>query len=284
MRSHLFISFVSKSSRVVINPNSYCNMCQFCVKGSPHFCVSGGIHSTIGIWRNGGWSQYCRVPASSVHILPPQITLRQGILCEPFSCIAHGYDLLSPLASDAQVLVCGAGIIGLLWSCMLHFHGYRKVFISEISERRRALAAGLDLGFGVVHPDVLESDARHASLSGNTDWGFHAVIDCTGAPKAIEQAIHWLQCGGKLLVFGCCPKKSEVTVNPSIIYAKELKIIGSFINPFTFPKAIQLVRDMAEHYLDNYDKLGISVFQLEHYQVALDALSKANIAKAVFET
>ena len=267
---------------VVINPSDQCHRCQFCLRGSPHFCKNDGIHSSIGVWRNGGWSQYCRVPASNMHILPPQITLRQAALCEPLSCIAHGFDLLLPLATDSQILICGAGIIGLLWSCLLHFHGYRKVSVSEISEHRRSLASAMDLGFRIAHPDTLERDARKAKTSAKDDWGFDAVIDCSGAPKAIEQAVSWLRCSGKLLIFGCCPQKSEITLDPSLIYAKELKIMGSFINPYTFPKAIQLVRDMAGNYLD-YKKLGISVFKLKNYQAALDALSNSKISKAVFE-
>ena len=267
---------------MVINPNTNCGRCSFCQKGQPHFCKTGGIRSTVGIWRNGGWSQYCRVFSETIHHVPPQITLRQAALCEPYSCIAHGFDLLTPLATSSNVLICGSGIIGLLWACLLHFHGYRKVTISEISERRRSLACGLDIGYQVVHPKVLVNNSRGAKLSGDNSWGFDAVIDCTGAPAAVEQAIKWLHCGGKMLVFGCCPKDSSIKIDPHEVYAKELKIIGSHINPFTFPKAIQLVKDMAEKYL-NYEKLGIAVFDLPNYQSALDALSRAEISKAVFE-
>ena len=154
--------------------------------------------------------------------------------------------------------------------------------ISEVSEQRRSLANGLETGYRVVHPEVLVSTANEANLSGDDSWRFNAVVDCSGAPTAIEQAIKWLHCGGKMLVFGCCPKDSSIKIDPHEVYARELKIIGSHINPFTFPKAIQLVKDMAEKYL-NYDKLGIAVFDLTNYQSALDSLSRAEVSKAVFE-
>lgn len=267
---------------MVINPNTNCGRCSFCQKAQPHFCKSGGIRSTVGIWRNGGWSQYCRVPVETVFTIPPQITLRQAALVEPFSCIARGFDLLMPLATTSDILICGSGIIGLLWASLLHFHGYRKVTISEVSERRRGLASGLNMGYQVVHPEVLVHNAKETNLSSDGEWGFDAVIDCSGVPTAIEEAIKWLRCGGKILVFGCCPKGSSIKIDPHTVYTKELQIIGSHINPYTFPKAIQLVKDMAEKYL-NYDKLGITVFDLPSYQSALDALSKAEISKAVYE-
>lgn len=218
-----------------------------------------------------------------VYVLPPQVSLRQAALCEPISCIVHGFDQLSPLATDANILICGAGFWGLFWSCLLHHYGYRKVKISEVSERRRNLVITLDLGYKAFHPEALESQARDAALEKKSNWGFDAVIDCSGDAKAVEEAIHWLCCGGKLLISGCNPKDSDIKINPHEIYSKELKIIGSLTNPHTFPKAIQLVKDMGHRYLD-YEKLGITVFQLVKYSTALKALSKNEITKAMFET
>ncbi len=62
---------------------------------------------------------------------------------------------------------------------------------------------------------------------------------------------------------------------------KELKVIGVNINPFTFPKALELVRAMADRYL-HYDKLGIRVYKLSDYKEALQALRNGEISKAVF--
>lgn len=103
---------------VVIKPNTNCGRCSFSQKGQPHL-----VQQVDGIWHNGGWSQYCRVPAETVYSVPPQITLRQAVLIEPFSCIVHGLDLLMPLAKSSNVLICGSGIIGLLWTSLFYFHG-----------------------------------------------------------------------------------------------------------------------------------------------------------------
>jgi threonine dehydrogenase-like Zn-dependent dehydrogenase len=89
--------------------------------------------------------------------------------------------------------------------------------------------------------------------------------------------------GGKCLLFGCYPQDSEVKLNPYDIYSKELRIYGSQANPFTFPQAIQLVRDMTELYFD-FDKLGINLFQMTKYESALAALTKERVEKIVFET
>lgn len=198
------------------------------------------------------------------------------------SCILRGWDQLTPLATDADILICGAGIIGLLFASVAHFYGYRRVVVSEVAEKRRSLASGLKLHYNVVHPDSLEALYKKSTLTNDQNWGFDAIIDCTGAPKAIEQAFNWTRFGATFLIFGCCPKKSQITIDPYEIYLKELKLVGSQINPFTFPRAIQLVQDMSEQYL-NYTKLGVEKFKLDKYTEALASLEKGKIAKAVFE-
>ena len=84
------------------------------------------------------------------------------------------------------------------------------------------------------------------------------------------------------MLFGCCPENSEIKLDPFQICIKEVTIVGSLINPYTFPKAILLVKDMGEKYL-NYDKLGVKTFQLQDYPAALESLKKGDIAKAVFQ-
>ena len=76
-----------------------------------------------------------------------------GALCEPLSCILHGWELFQkygPVKQDARILILGAGIIGNLWSCVLHHFGFRNVTISELSEKRRKIAEGLGTGFKVL--------------------------------------------------------------------------------------------------------------------------------------
>lgn len=68
----------------------------------------------------------------------------QAVLTEPLSCIAHGWNKINPVHVGEKVLVLGAGIIGLLWTCMLHLHGLRKtVTVSEPMEKRRSAVDNL---------------------------------------------------------------------------------------------------------------------------------------------
>ena len=88
---------------------------------------------------------------------------------------------------------------GLLWASMFHYHGYRDVTISERSENRKKMAATLDLGFSVKHPNDLNEQWEKAMEEKDETWGFDVIIDCTGkllyyitAPLLKTLVILWL--------------------------------------------------------------------------------------------
>ena len=73
-----------------------------------------------------------------------------------------------------------AGIVGLLWVSLFHYHGFRDVTISEIAEHRKEMAARLNLGFEALHPKDLAERYDAAMKAGDETWGFDVIVDCTG--------------------------------------------------------------------------------------------------------
>ena len=137
------------------------------------------------------------------------------------------------------------------------------------------------------------------------DNGVDIIIDCTGVPgenlldnikshqkyakksifvflAALENAIPWTKMGATIMVFGCAPVGKTMRICPEEIFAKELTILGTKINPFTFPDATNLVANMGSKYID-YEKLGIGVYDLEDYQEALIKLKQGRISKIIFK-
>ena len=88
--------------------------------------------------------------------------------------------------------------------------------------------------------------------------------------------------GATVLVFGCAPMKKPMKICPEEIFAKELTILGTKINPYTFPESVALVGNMASDYI-SYKKLGIGVYTLENYKEALVKLKHGEISKIIFE-
>ncbi|CAH2988285.1 unnamed protein product [Chilo suppressalis] len=249
-----------------------CLLCDYCRKGNYQHCLTAGINSTIGIWRDGGWAQYCRVPQDQVYALPDGITTEQAGLCEPYSCVSHGFDRASPLLVGDKILIVGAGIIGNLWVTALHHQGHRDVTVSEMNKSRLEIVKKMDTGFRLISPDVLSQEKQL----------FDVIIDCTGVGKVMEISFGYLKPGGKYVVFGCCPPTHQATINPFEIYVKELTIIGVKINPYSFPKAIGWLKAMGSRYVD-YEKLGVKTYSLSEYQNAMDDLKAGSVSKALFK-
>ena len=112
--------------------------------------------------------------------------------------------------------------------------------------------------------------------------GVDVIIDCTGVPMALEKALSWTKMGATILVFGCAPVGKAMYVNPEEIFAKELTILGTKINPYTFSEAVSLVGNMGSRYID-YEKLGIGVYSLDQYAEGLVKLKQGKISKIIFE-
>ena len=112
--------------------------------------------------------------------------------------------------------------------------------------------------------------------------GVDVIIDCTGVPIALESAIAYTKMGASILIFGCAPVGKTMKISPEEIFAKELTIIGTKVNPFTFSEAVTLLANMGPRYID-FEKLGIGVYSLDNYQEGLVSLRRGMISKIMFE-
>jgi D-arabinitol dehydrogenase (NADP+) len=71
--------------------------------------------------------------------------------------------------------------------------------------------------------------------------GFDIVVEATGSPKILEDAIHYVRRGGKLVVYGVYSNAARVSWPPSKIFGDEITIIGSFSETFQFPNGMSLL-------------------------------------------
>ncbi|CAH1240694.1 SORD [Branchiostoma lanceolatum] len=276
------VSSLQVGDRVCVNPNGNCNGCRFCIRGQPHFCTTGKSAKNIrdlGIFWDGAMADFCMVPADQVFRIPDDMSIQQAVLCEPYSCVIHGYERISPLLPETRILILGAGIIGMLFAALFQHRGFPDVTVSEPSELRRKTVSRIGKGCRGVSPTELKSLSTEKDAE---DVGFDVIVDTSGVPMATQQAIPLLRHGGKLLIFGCCPADKQLSFNPHDAWMKEITILTSRINPFCFPKAIGLVNNMAADYL-SFEKLGVKVFSMHDYQDAIEMLKKGEITKALME-
>jgi threonine dehydrogenase-like Zn-dependent dehydrogenase len=193
-------------------------------------------------------------------------------LTEPLACCIHGIDRVG-VRSGSTVLIIGAGLIGLMLTRLVRLAGAGMIVVGEPQESRRRQA----LEFGADQTaDSTTREGEEAVRAQNNGEGFDFVIDAVSTRTSFEQAIRMAARGGSILVFGVAAPTTVCGISPFEIYARELTVMGSFINPYTHERAIHLLPQM------HLEKLLINTFPLAHYEDAFRAqASNTSSAKVV---
>lgn len=218
--------------RVSGDPNIMCGECYYCRSGMEHFCSSV---KGIGTTADGGFAEYTVMNASHVHKVPDELDFMTAAMAEPMSCCIHGIDLCEIKQGDT-VLVMGAGPIGIIMLQLAKLSGAAKLIVSEPVEEKRALA--LELGADIVI-DPINQDIE-SILKENTS-NVDCVIECAGLVKTQEDAVRLAGKSARVMFFGLGSPDARISIKPDDIFKKELKITSSFINPYTFPRAIAML-------------------------------------------
>jgi threonine dehydrogenase-like Zn-dependent dehydrogenase len=214
---------------VAADPNLYCGHCDFCRDEKANHCLNW---EGVGITRPGAFAEYVAAPARACYLLPDELSDLQGAFVEPISCVVHAMNRLRVWPGD-EVLILGAGPMGLILTQVLRHSGAAQVAVVEKQPARLELAARmgatLTVAAGQEQDEALKTAAPH---------GFSIVIDATGNPRVIENALRYLKPRGQYLQFGVAPKDAEIRIRPYDIFKNDWTILGSFALCYTFQPAI----------------------------------------------
>jgi len=251
---------------VAVDPNIYCGQCSFCREGKINLCRN---LQALGVDIDGGFAEFCVVPAKQCYPLPGDLPVETAILTEPLSCAVYGNQLAEIHPGD-QVGIIGGGIIGQMMIQLAQISGASSIVATDPdAERRRQLEVlGVDL---VVDP--MENDAEE-KIQDYTHGGAERVIECVGSIPTVEQSIKLVRDGGVVVLFGVSPMDSFAEISPYELYKRDLSIRGSFLNPFTFQTAARLI---SSHSID-FSSLEIKRFPLNNINQAIEhQLSRSSL-------
>jgi 2-desacetyl-2-hydroxyethyl bacteriochlorophyllide A dehydrogenase len=223
------VRHLRRGYRVSVDPNLYCGECHFCRRQQANHCLNW---QAVGITRPGAFAEFTAAPARACYALPDSLTDAEAAFIEPLSCVIHALNRLRVWPGD-DVLIFGAGPMGLLLVQALRRSGGSQVAVVEKQDHRRDLALQMGATAALApDPDELQ---RLRELA---PFGFGIVIDATGAPEVIEQAIGHLAPRGQYLQFGVAPQGATVQWSPYDVFRRDWTIIGSFALCYTFEPAI----------------------------------------------
>ncbi|GAA2011732.1 alcohol dehydrogenase catalytic domain-containing protein [Nakamurella flavida] len=255
---------------VSVEPHYYCGVCVHCQSGRVNMCPD---RRAPGVHLDGGMAEFLAVDETIAYPVPGTQDARRAALTEPLACAVHGMDRLAP-ASGSALVVFGVGPVGALLLMLARRAGVGPVVAVEGRSGRRDLAQRV--GADIVL-DPTEDGLVDRLLEASGGIGFPSAIDAVGSAAVLETAIPALSRGGRLLVFGVAHPDARASISPHDIYARELTILGTALNPFTHRRAANLVHQLP------LDELTVGDFPLERFDEAL-AAQRAGTYDKVFIT
>ncbi|MDQ2067540.1 L-threonine 3-dehydrogenase [Xinfangfangia sp. CPCC 101601] len=172
----------------------------------------------IGVNEPGAFAEYLRLPAFNVVPLPDIIDDEIGAILDPLGNAVHtalSFDLVGE-----DVLITGAGPIGIMAAAVARHVGARHVVITDINQSRLDLAAQVA---DVVPVNVANEDLRSYFPKLKMSQGFDIGMEMSGSQVALDQMVDALVMGGKIAMLGIPPGKSPVDWNRIVFKAITIK-------------------------------------------------------------
>ncbi len=256
--------------RVTVYPLLSCGQCYACRMGQQHVCQRLRL---LGIDADGGFAETMLAPVSALHPLPDQLPAPLGALVEPLAVAVHAVRLSRMRVGD-NVLITGAGPIGVLLALVAQAAGAGRVLLTEITSQRLALAR--DLGLHVLPADRpdLETAVR-AELGGR---GADVLFEATGHASVAPLLLQLVRIRGQIVQVGVF--KQPAALDLQTLNFHEVSLIGSRVyTKDDFDRAVHLAagKQIA------LDRFPVRRFPLSQAVAAFEAAQRGTTLKVLFE-
>ena len=257
-------------TRVSAEGHMVCGVCRNCRAGRGQLCRNS---EGIGVNRPGSFAEYVCLPEHNVVPIPDDIPDEIAALFDPLGNAVHtalSFDLVGE-----DVLVTGAGPIGIMGALVAQKVGARKVVITDINPYRLQLAERMGVQYVV---DVSKKSLRDVMGDIGMSEGFDVGLEMSGAAPAMRQMIERMNNGGKLALLGIAPTEFAVDWNTVIFNMLEIKGIYGREMFETWYKMIALVQS-------GLDISGLITHRIsiEDYRDGFAAMTSGQSGKVVMD-
>jgi L-iditol 2-dehydrogenase len=240
-------------TRVALEPGVPCRRCLQCRSGRYNLCPDVRFLATPPI--DGAFSRYLTIEEDFAHPVPDTISDDAAALIEPLS-VGLWAARRTRIAPDDDVLITGAGPVGLLCAAAAQLAGAATITVTDVNPLR------------LEHAPRHGATATHNSTTGPLPGTADVLLECTGHPQAITDGIQALRPAGRAALIGM--GADHVTLPLPAVQNRELTITGTFRYANTYPAAIAAVAAGRV----TLDELVTHRFDLEHAEDALLAAKR----------
>ncbi len=264
------VTSLQPGQRVSGEGHIVCGRCRNCRAGRGHLCRNT---LGVGVNRPGAFADYLVIPSHNVYPLPDNVSDDIAAIFDPLGNAVHtalSFDLVGE-----DVLVTGAGAIGIMGALVAKEVGARKVVITDINPSRLQRARD----FGIEHTvDTSKQKLSDVMQDIGMTEGFDVGLEMSGAADAFRDMIHAMNNGGKIAILGIAPAAFEIDWNEVIFKMLTLKGIYGREMFETWYKMTALVQG-------RLDLSPIITHRLPagEFQTGFDAMRAGNAGKVVLD-
>ncbi|SKC36329.1 zinc-dependent alcohol dehydrogenase [Maledivibacter halophilus] len=261
------VSDFKVGDRVTGDVSLGCGKCNMCKSGRFNLCPNRVV---IGSYKNrdGAFAEYIKLPYKNVYKIPDNISYEEAAMVEPAATAAYGV-IKGKVGYGDTVLVIGDGSIGQLSMQCAKIAGASKVFVVGSWDEKLEIAksTGADAVMSYKKDDVL---AKVDELTGGV--GVDVVIESSGNIKTVNQSLHAMKPGGKVILLSLYTTP-EFMAEINLIITKDAEVIGVLASPNTFKPTL----DLMESGRINVRPLITQKFPLSKAQEAIDTIADRSI-------
>ncbi len=192
-----------------------CGHCRNCMAGRRHLCNDT---AGIGVTRPGAFAEYISLPQTTVWVHKPGIDLDVASIFDPFGNATHSALSFPVLGED--VLVTGAGPIGIMSAAIARHAGARHVVITDVNEYRLGLAKRMGVTRAVnVATEKLVDVQKELGM----EEGFDVGLEMSGNPDAFNDMLTNICHGGKIAMLGIPDREMAIDWNTVVFNMLTIK-------------------------------------------------------------
>ena len=237
------VSKVKVGDRVSIEPGFPCRHCSFCLGGKYNLCPDMTFAASPGPGAvvHGTLATFYRLPDDFCYKLPGDMALDEGVIFEPLAVAVHGLRL-AKLKPGQNVLVLGAGPVGLLSCAVAREFGASRITVVDINKGRLSFAEDV-LDIPTYRYDMEKSPKDNAvalATEKNLQEGADVIVEATGVESCVQMGVEAIKRGGSYVQVGLGKKMIEFPL--VVMSEKEITVRGCFrYGPGDFELASTLV-------------------------------------------
>ncbi len=247
-----------------------CGHCRNCRAGRVHLCrnTEGG-----GVNRPGAFAEYLVIPAFNAFKIPDNISDDLASIFDPFGNAVHtalSFDLVGE-----DVLITGAGPIGIMAAAVAKHVGARHVVVTDINPYRLELAKKMGATRAV---DVSKEDLKDVMNELGMTEGFDVGLEMSGVPVAFRDMLNKMNHGGKIAMLGIPPQ--DVAIDWNQVIFKGLVIKGIYGREMfeTWYKMASLLQSGLD-----LSPIITHTFSVDDFQKGFDTMGSGHSGKVILD-